>query len=110
MKTDFDFSKIGKKMPYTVPDNFFDQIEDTILEKVKNHQPIFFKPKKNFRLITFKVTLAIAATIALFFIVKGVFFEQRTTISDVEQAFSKLSEEDQNYIITVFEDDVFINE
>ena len=43
-------------------------------------------------------------------IVKNVFFEQHTTISDVEQAFSKLSEEDQNYIITVFEDDVFINE
>ena len=96
-------------MPYTVPDDFFEQIEDTILEKVKNHQPISSKPKKNFRLITFKVTLAIAATIALFFIVKNVFFEQRTTIS-VEQAFSKLSEEDQNYIITVFEDDVFINE
>jgi len=109
MKTDFNFSKIGKKMPYTVPDDFFEQIEDTILEKVKNHQPISSKPKKKNRLITFKVTLAIAATIALFFIVKNVFFEQRTTIS-VEQAFSKLSEEDQNYIITVFEDDVFINE
>lgn len=110
MKTDFNFSKIGKKMPYTVPDDFFEQIEDTILEKVKNHQPISSKPKKKNRLITFKVTLAIAATIALFFIIKSVFFEQHATISDVEQAFSKLSKEDQNYIITVFEDDVFINE
>lgn len=110
MKTDFDFDNIGKKMPYTVPDNFFDQIEDSILEKVKSYKPISHNPKKNFRLITFRATLAIAAAIALFFIIKSVFFQQNTTIYDVEQAFSKLSEEDQDYIITVFEDDIFINE
>ncbi len=110
MKTDFDFDKIGKKMPYTVPDNFFEQIEDSILEKIKCYQPIASKPKRNFRKVTFRATLAIAAAIALFFIVKGVFFQQNTTIYDVEQAFSKLNEEDQDYIITVFEDDVFINE
>ncbi|GJH39535.1 hypothetical protein RCZ04_00850 [Capnocytophaga sp. HP1101] len=110
METDFDFNTIGKKMPYTVPDNFFDQLEDTILEEVKKIQPIPIRPKKNVRVTVFRAILATAAAIVLFFIVKGVFFHQDTTVPDVEQAFSQLDEDDQDHIIRVFEDDVFMNE
>lgn len=35
MKNDFDFEKIGKKIPYSVPDRFFEDITKTTLEKAR---------------------------------------------------------------------------
>ena len=35
MKKEFDFYKIGKRMPYQTPDNFFDQMEANIWKEVK---------------------------------------------------------------------------
>ena len=36
MNKDFDFDKVGKRMPYTTPDGFFDKLEDDIWKEVKN--------------------------------------------------------------------------
>lgn len=35
MKADFDFDKVGKRMPYTVPDDFFTEMENNIWKEVK---------------------------------------------------------------------------
>lgn len=35
MDTKFDFKQVGKRMPYTTPDNFFRDMEKNILEAVK---------------------------------------------------------------------------
>ena len=35
MKKDFDFNSIGKRMPYTAPEGFLDDIENNVLG---NHQ------------------------------------------------------------------------
>lgn len=34
MQEPFDFDKVGKRMPYTVPDGFFDQMEANIMKEV----------------------------------------------------------------------------
>ena len=34
MKKDFDFDRVGKRLPYTVPDDFFAKLEDDIYNKV----------------------------------------------------------------------------
>ena len=33
MKKDFDFDRVGKRLPYTVPDDFFAKLEDDIDRK-----------------------------------------------------------------------------
>jgi len=38
MKNDFDFEKIGKKIPYSVPDRFFEDITKTTLEKARQRE------------------------------------------------------------------------
>lgn len=49
MKEDFDFNRIGKRLPYTTPDSFLDDIENNVWETVKQEmQPS--RPKRNFRL------------------------------------------------------------
>lgn len=35
MESNFDFNKIGKRMPYTTPDGFFDSLETDILKRSK---------------------------------------------------------------------------
>ena len=35
----FDFSKVGKRMPYSTPDDFFKDMEANILEQVKDDKP-----------------------------------------------------------------------
>ena len=32
MEQNYDFNKIGKQMPYTVPDGFFSKLEDSVME------------------------------------------------------------------------------
>ena len=35
MKEKFDFDRIGKRMPYTTPDGFFDDMENSIMQCIK---------------------------------------------------------------------------
>ena len=44
----FDFSKVGKRMPYSTPDDFFKDMEANILEQVKDDKPkpVRIQPKK----------------------------------------------------------------
>lgn len=52
MKEDFDFNRIGKRLPYTTPDSFLDDIENNVWETVKQEmQPS--GPKRNFRHLVF---------------------------------------------------------
>lgn len=95
MEKEFDFDKIGKRMPYQTPDGFFDEMEENIWNEVKGdllgtadsadlqdkaddaglqNQPgkaeqIALKPKrKNSRLRILVWALSIAASIALILI------------------------------------------
>lgn len=36
MNKDFDFNRIGKRMPYTAPENFLDDIENNVWEAIKD--------------------------------------------------------------------------
>ena len=36
MNKDFDFDKVGKRMPYQVPDSFFAQLESNVMQEVKS--------------------------------------------------------------------------
>lgn len=43
----FDFGKVGKRMPYSTPDDFFKDMEANILNAVKDDipQPVRIEPK-----------------------------------------------------------------
>lgn len=89
MEKEFDFDKIGKRMPYQTPEGFFDEMEANIWNEVKDDlldmedeaetmnlenvslsaeetSKIVLKPKRRFdRLRIFVGALSIAASIAL---------------------------------------------
>ena len=123
MNKEFDFNHIGKRMPYTTPDEFFDNLEDGIWKEmqgdfqkeanvnavVAGKARIGRKPAK-LRLLM-RSAVAVAASIALLFAV-GLNFSKsnEASINDVDQAFSQLTTEDQAYLLNVYQEDVFINE
>lgn len=123
MNKEFDFNHIGKRMPYTTPDEFFDQLEDDIWKEMKNdfkneeegNAAAAEKPqvrRKSAKLHIFmRSAIAVAASIAVLFVI-GMNFSKsgEASINDVDQAFSQLTTDDQTYLLNVYQEDVFINE
>ena len=102
MDKDFDFDKIGKRMPYTVPDGFFEKLEDRIAREAK--------PRKNRGVTIALSSIAAAACVASAVMISGIFNKPETNgIESVDKAFAQLSEQDQDYLLSVYNDDVFIN-
>lgn len=49
MKEQFDFNRIDKRLPYTTPDGFFDDVENSVQQRIKQEvRPL--KPKRNLHL------------------------------------------------------------
>ena len=116
MEKTFDFKKIGKRIPYTVPDDFFAKLEENVMDEVKGQKTeteAKTKRKKTV-IIAIRSFLAVAAAIALFFVVQPMLTPKDTISADdyasVELAFNNLSTDDQDFLIAVYENEEFIND
>ena len=110
MEQNFDFNSVGKKMPYTVPDGFFDQLEENVMNEVKAEPAKENKSGKAQTIrIAIRTLLAVAACVALFLIIKKALPQGDDTITDdftsVELAFNNLSTEDQDYLLEVYQEE-----
>ena len=116
MEKTFDFEKIGKRMPYSVPDDFFTKLEESVMDEVKvQKSEATALPERNKTvIIAIRSLLAIAAAVALFFVVQPTLTKNDTISADdyasVELAFNNLSSDDQDFLIAVYENEEFIND
>ena len=116
MEKTFDFENIGKRMPYTAPDDFFTKLEESVMDEVKvQKSEATALPERNKTvIIAIRSLLAIAAAVALFFVVQPTLTKNDTISADdyasVELAFNNLSSDDQDFLITVYENEEFIND
>lgn len=110
MKENFDFNRIGKRMPYTVPEGSLDDIEKNVWATIRE-ETVLSRSKRNYRLWYSISGGLVAASVALLFTFHMIPTHQKTDdFTMLEQAFSKLSNADQNYLFSVYQDDLFINE
>lgn len=111
MEQNFDIKEVGKRMPYTAPDGFLDDIENNVWNAIKDDMPSG-KPKRNRRLWLTMATGLIAACVALLVIFNIMPAGNQSTddFNSVEQAFAQLSNADQNYLLSVYQDDPLMNE
>ena len=112
MNDKFSFDKVGKRMPYSVPDDFFAKMEDNILEEIKGETPKplgITKKKRPVMRRLIPIALTAAAAITAFFVldIHTPDSRQQDNMQDVEQAFTKLSTSDQTYLLSLYQDDVF---
>ncbi len=110
MEQNYDFSKIGKQMPYTIPDGFFDKLEESVMNEVKAQSA---KTKKITVIrMAIRAAIAVAACIALFLVVKKVLPQGQDAVTDdfenVELAFNNLTTDDQDYLLEVYQEELFL--
>ena len=117
----FDFSKVGKRMPYSTPDDFFKEMEANILEQVKNDKPapVRIQPKKRSLMkVIWTAAIAVAASVAVLLVLNIDFAAPHSSLPSqadnemqaVDQAFAQLSSADQAYLLNVYQEDVFLDE
>lgn len=110
----FDFGKVGKRMPYSTPEGFFKEMEANILEQVKNDK---IQPKKrSLRKVIWTAAIAVAASVAVLLVLNIDFSASSSQpsqvnngIQEVDKAFAQLSSADQAYLLSVYQEDVFLN-
>lgn len=120
MDTNFDLGKVGKRMPYSTPEGFFKEMEANILEQVKNDkpQPVRIQPKKRpLMKVIWTAAMAVAASVAVLLVLNIDFSASSSQpsqagneIQAVDQAFAQLSSADQDYLLNVYQEDVFLDE
>lgn len=116
MEKTFDFENIGKRMPYTVPDDFFTKLEESVMDEVKvqKSETTATAKRKKAVIIAIRSFLAVAAAIALFFVVQPMLTKNNMISADdyasVELAFNNLSSDDQDFLIAVYENEESIND
>ena len=116
MDKDFNLDKVGKRMPYTTPEGFLDQLEANVWQEVKADMKMHqTKPRRKlYRLSIVSTLLAVAACLAVVLMIHPFALKQSTTptvsLASVEQAYAQLSDDDQAYMLEVYQDDVFLNE
>lgn len=104
MKHNFDFDNIGKREPYTVPDDFFVNLQDRIeSETISKRKPRIL----SWRYILSGVSSA-AAVIAIILAIGLHFGDNRYDLDDVEQRFARLSESDQDYLLEIYQEDILL--
>lgn len=120
MKQTFDFKQIGKRMPYRVPNGFFQEMEhnvlDAVAEKAAERKPAMAerKPLKAKRFVftrLAKYAAAVAASVVVLLAVNMKFFyvAAPAEMQDVEAAFNQLSLSDQECLVELYQEDVFLD-
>ena len=95
-----DLEKMKKTMPYTVPDGFFDMMEERLKQET-----VAKKEKSNMRKVALWTGFAVAASLALLLVVRQV--SSRSTehsFEQVETAFNQLSDADQEIIFDYYDE------
>lgn len=120
MKQTFDFKQIGKRMPYRFPDGFFQEMErnvlDAVAEKAAERKPAMTERKplqaKRFvfmRLAKYAAAVAASVVVLLAVNVKFFYVAAPTDMQDVEAAFDQLSLSDQECLVELYQEDVFLD-
>ena len=92
--------KMKKTMPYTVPDGFFDMMEDRLMQET-----VTKKEKSNLRKVALWTGLAVAASLALLIILRqGLSQTEESSFEQVEMAFNQLSDADQEIMFDYYDE------
>ena len=95
-----DLEKMKKTMPYTVPDGFFDMMEERLMQET-----VTKKEKSNLRKIALWTGLALVASLALLMVLRqDVFQTEESSFEQVEIAFTQLSDTDQELMFDYYDE------
>ncbi len=103
----FDFEKRAVPSPYTVPDGFFDQMEERLASRVAEQRP------KTTRVLPFRLRYAAAAVVAIAIGSVALMRPPATesdNFDDIARVFQQMSPDDQYSMLESYQDDIFMND
>jgi hypothetical protein len=95
-----DLEKMNKTMPYTIPEGFFEEMEERLMREVKPKKKS--QKLRNFALWT---GFAVAASLALLLVLRhGWHNTENESFKQVEMAFNQLSDGDQQLMLEYYDE------
>ena len=95
-----DLENMGKKMPYTVPEGFFEDMEERLMQEVTPE-----KKKPMLRNAALWTGFAVAASLALLIVLRQVWHNpEDESFEQVEMAFNQLSDSDQELMLEYYDE------
>lgn len=108
MTRQFDWNRVGKRMPYTLPPDTFSQIETNVMATLQREGAN--RQRRRWMRWSALTTIAAAASVAFVFLLQPA---RTTTAEDlllqVDMAYARLSEDDQALLLEMNDEDLFIN-
>ena len=95
-----NLENMNKTMPYTIPEDFFDEMEERLMQKVETK-------KKNLktRNVMLWTGFAVAASLALLLVLRqGLSKGDEGSFEQVEMAFNQLSDSDQELMLEYYDE------
>lgn len=125
MDKEFDFDRIGKKVPYRTPEHFFEEMQQEVMQRTYGAQPVQHRPKMHGRhrlKVLFSATVAAAAMLAGIVFALSYFRTDNAVESTSDmlvaemggsEAMDKwiyeLSDEELEELVNFSENDIFLN-
>jgi hypothetical protein len=95
-----DLENMEKKMPYTVPEGFFDEMEKRLMQEVETK-----KKNRKLRNTALWTGFAVAASLALLLVLRqGWHNTEDESFKQVDMAFNQLSDDDQQLMLEYFDE------
>ena len=95
-----DLENMNKTMPYTVPEGFFEEMEERLMQEVAME-----KKKPTVRKVALWTSLAVAASLALLLVLhQRLAKTEEGSFKQVEMAFNQLSDADQQLMLEYYEE------
>lgn len=121
--------ELNKRLPYSVPDGFFDVMEANVMAKIKADAEAgtsvgddkadtqmwdkqYRKTMRHTRTISLSF-LAMAASLLLLFTIlpkSTKTAQQANDMESIDKAFNQLSTDDQTFLMEVYDDDMFLDD
>ena len=108
MTNKFDFDSVGKRLPYTMPPETFNKMEANVFAVLKLEK----RSRKSYRIIRWGsiAGIAVAASVALLLTIAPTKKVQDDLLTQVDLAYANLSETDQDFLIEISQEDIFLNQ
>lgn len=116
MNQDYNFERVGKKMPFTMPDDFFDKVQANVLAEVAKEEKM--KQAKHHKAKVVRLFLAVASMAACvcFAVLVGRSVMGTDTkaqhpvasVASVDKAYENLSADEQQELNATYANDVYL--
>ena len=122
MNKEYNFDRVGKRMPYSMPADFFGRMQAEVLAQVDREEEEKAKAKRmrhRARLVRlYSSVAAVAASICLVVLVGKSFLYSEPSQSSqnihvgmakVDRAYDNLSQEEQEELNATYENDIYLS-